>query len=72
MNESKHLTPINNHIPKSAFGADKFSDDHTHQAKSDVDFHDGKEIRDVGGQHDLEEYVGGAAVKCADELDFIR
>ena len=72
MNESEHLTPINNHISQPVLGADELPDDHTHQTKTDVDLHDGKKVRDVCGQHDLEKHMGGVAVERTDELDFIR
>lgn len=72
MNEGEHLAAVNNHIAQSPLGADKFPDDHAHETKTDVDLHDGEEIRDIGGQYDLEKYMRGVAVKRADELDLIR
>ena len=72
MNTSEHLTTINYHVAETLFGTDKFSDDDTNQTQSDIDLHDGEQIRNVGGQNDLVQDARGISVKCRDEFDFIR
>ena len=60
----EHLTTINYHVAETLFGTDKFSDDDTNQTQSDIDLHDGEQIRNVGGQNDLEQDMRGISVKC--------
>lgn len=72
MNAGEHLASINNHITQPAPGADELPDDDADEGEADVDLHDGKKVRDVCGQYDLEEHMGGVAVERADELDLIR
>lgn len=54
MNASEHLATVDDHVAESLLGTDKFSDDDTHQTQTDVDLHDGEQVRNVGGQYDLE------------------
>lgn len=68
----EHLAAIDDHIAQPLLGSDEFSDDDADQTQTDVDFHDREQIRDVGGQYNLEQYMHSAAVERADELDFIR
>ena len=49
------LTAVDDHVAKTLLGADKFSDDDTDEAQSDVHLHNGEQICNVGGKYDLKE-----------------
>ena len=70
--ELKNLTSINDHIAKTFSTADKFSDDHTHQAEPDIDLHGADDRRNAAWDHYLGESMEPVSVKGVDEHDLIR
>ena len=48
------LASVNDQVSQAFSGTDKFSDDHAHQAKPDVDLHHTQDKRNGGGQDDLQ------------------
>ncbi len=69
---AKYLAAIDDHIAETLLGTDKFTDDDADEAQTDVDFHNGEQVRNIGGHHDLKQDMCGASVECADEFDLIR
>ena len=57
VNTAKYLGTINNQIPKSGPGRQKFSDDHPHQAKADVYFHIADNKRHRARQQHLKQNI---------------
>ena len=53
----EYLASIDDQVAQTLFTADKFADDDTHQAKTDVDFHHAQDERNRRGKDDLYEGV---------------
>ena len=69
--ELEDLASINDHIAKPFPAADKFSDDHTHQAEPDIDFHGADDRRNTAWNDHFGERMKPVSVKCIDEHDLI-
>ena len=67
----KYLTGIDDQISKSAFGSEKFSDDHTDQAETDIDLENADHGRQGGREDHRAQSFSFAASKSMDELDLL-
>lgn len=67
----ERLRRIDNQIPQPLFCRQKFSDDHANEAQTDIHFEDAEYGRQVQRQDDFCQAVDAAAVKGADQLEFV-
>jgi len=67
---SKYLAGIDDQISQSVSCRQEFSDDHPHQAQSDIDLHIADDCRDGARQHHLRQCMEPVAAQGIDQLNF--
>ena len=68
----KHLAPINDQVPQSPPGGQKFPDDNAHQSQADIDFHGAEDGGHTGREYDFKERILLTAAQGGDQLQLFR
>ena len=66
------LASVNDQVSQAFSGTDKFSDDHAHQAKPDVDLHHTQDKRNGGGQDNFHKLLLFVSTQSFDQLQLFR
>lgn len=69
---SKYLTGVYDQISEPVSCGKEFSDDHAHQAESDIYLHITDDRRNGAWQYYFRKRVEPIAPQCVDQLDFTR
>ena len=65
------LAGVDDQIPETFSGGEKFSDDHTDQTETDIDFKDADHGRQAGREDHIAQSFSFAASKSMDEFDLL-
>lgn len=66
----EYLTGVDDEIPKTISGGEKFSDNNAHQAESDIYFHITDDGWEGAGKYYFFEGLEFGALHCVDKFDF--
>ena len=69
--EFEDLAGVDDQISKTFSGCEKFTDDHTHQTETDVDFENTDHCRQTGRKDHIAKRCPLSSAKSMDQLDFL-
>ncbi len=69
--QTEDLTAVDNQISQAGIGRQKFTDDDTYEAESDIHLHVADDGGNAGGQNDIAKNIPAGASQSPDEQQFI-